>query len=228
MSKYPSIKKSGVEIDFNDDYIYVRITNNNHDGTYDRLFSSAVVISFDDERYERIYKSLLKQVNEVGYFAGVPNNNLFGSNIHSNLVQVIPETHLIKPTDFSKWEKEDLVKFIEEGKSYQKDKRPYFKSSLFDVKYPTNSYAFYDIIDNKLKSGKCQKDIYHGFVCISDKYEEKDYGKVIENNAPLIKNYLKSRGYTHINSFEVCNFYYTEELIAPFIIVLGAKMDNQF
>lgn len=224
MSKYPSIKKSGVEIDFNDDHIYVSIrTNNNNYGIYGNYFSSAVVISFDDVRYERIYKSLLKQVNEVGYFAGVPNN---ASNINSNLIQVIPEAHLIKPTDFSKWEKEDLVKFIEEGKSYKKDNRPYFNSSLFDVKYPISSYAFYDIVDNKLKLGECRKDIYRGLVCIADKYEEEDYGKVIENNAPLIKKYLKEKGYTHIHSFEVCNFYYTEDFIAPHIIVVGARMDN--
>jgi hypothetical protein len=222
MSKYPSINKSGIEIEFNDNYIYVSIQKCNYGMGILNTLSSKIVISFDDERYERIYKSLIKQVNEVGYFYGVPSSS-FISNIDSNLVQVIPETHLIKPTDFSKWEKEDLVKFIEEGKSYQKDKRPYFKSSLFDVKYPTNSYAFYDIIDNKLKSGQCQKSIYGGFVCVAEKFEEKDYGKVIENNAPLIRSFLKQNGYTHINSFEVSNFYYTEELIAPHIIIVGAK-----
>jgi len=185
--------------------------------------SSAVTISFDDERYERIYKSLLKQVNEVGYFYGVPRSS-FVSKINSYLIQVIPEEHIIKPTNFSKWGKEDLVKFIEDGKLYEKDKRPYFKSSLFDVKYPENSYQFYDIIDNKLKLGQCRKDIYRGFVCISDKYEEEDFGKVIDNNAPLIKKYLKEHDYTHIHSFEVCNFYYTEDFIAPFIIIVGARM----
>lgn len=226
MSKYPSIKKPGLEIDFNDDHIYLNVWRNDY-GVVDTMFNSAVVISFDDVRYERIYKSLLKQVNEVGYFRGVPNINRFTSNINSNLIQVIPEAHLIKPTDFSKWEKEDLVKFIEEGKSYQKDNRPYFKSSLFDVKYPRYLH-FYDVIDNQFKSGECRRDIYRGLVCIADKYEEEDYGKVIENNAPLIKKYLKEKGYTHIHSFEVCNFYYTEEFIAPFIIIVGARMNNQF
>lgn len=225
MSKYPSINKPGVEIDFDDEYIHVSVTPSNNYGIYDRLFSSYIVISFDDERYERIYKSLLKQVNEVGYFSGFPRAS-FMSSINSNLIQVIPESNLIKPTNFSKWEKEDLVKFIEDGKLYQKDKRPYFKSSLFDVKYPVYDYAFYDIIDDKLKKGQCRKDIYRGLVCIADRYEEEDYGKVIENNAPLIKKYLKEHGYTHIHSFEVCNFYYTEDLIAPFIIIVGARMNQ--
>ncbi len=226
MSKYPSIKKPGIEINFNDDYIHLRchtsITNNT-DVNFGSYLSTVVTISFDDERYERIYKSLLKQVNEVGYFSGYQDDNYLFS-LSSRLNQVIPEEHIIKPTNFSKWEKEDLVKFIEDGKLYEKDKRPYFKSSLFDVKYPKTDYHFYDIIDNKLKLGQCRKDIYRGFVCIADKYEEEDFGKVIDNNAPLIKRYLKEHEYTHIHSFEVCNFYYTEDFIVPFIIIVGARM----
>jgi hypothetical protein len=37
-------------------------------------------------------------------------------------------------------------------------------------------------------------------------------------------NKSEQNGYTHINRFEVCNFYYTEELIAPHIIIVGATM----
>jgi predicted transport protein len=80
MSKYPSIKKPGIEINFNDDYIHLRchtsITNNT-DVNFGSYLSTVVTISFDDERYDRIYKSLLKQVNEVGYFSGYQDNYLF-------------------------------------------------------------------------------------------------------------------------------------------------------
>ena len=225
MSKFPKINNSGIEIDFLDDRISIAVQSSFNDvNIYGSRYGSNIVISFDDERYERIYKSLLKQVNEVGYFSGCPDNYSFSRSINSRLNQVVPGEHITPPTDFSKWEKEKLVKFIEDGKTYHKDKRPFFNSNLFDVKYPSNDYAFYDIVDNNLRLGQCQKDIYRGLVSICDKFEEEDFGKVIENNAPLIRSYLKLRNYTHVHSFEVCNFYYTEELIAPHIIIVGAKI----
>lgn len=87
-----------------------------------------------------------------------------------------------------------MVKFIQDGNEFIPDNRPNFDHTLFNVKYTnTNNFIVYNKKDD-YKIVKCKLRQYYGLVCVNDKYE--DYNKIIEDNNPLISEFLKEKLYT--------------------------------
>lgn len=208
------VDNDGMKFDFYDDHIEIRIPNH-----FDYIHGSAlcdnVAISFDDVRYKQIYKSIKEKMDKKFRFFKKSKEG-----------EVIPDIHKIPPTDFSKWTKEQLIKFIESSKVYESDLRHSFDSSMFKVSYPKFGYQFLDIIEDangskSLKQFQCTNWRHSGRVCISDTFEIEDFGKVIYNNKAFIRDFLKYLNCTHLHSIKVYNIHYTDELIVPHFMLRG-------
>ena len=220
MSKevFEPIIEGDIKFVFCDDHIGIQFPNRfayeyDHLGI-DSRYHDNVAISFDDEKYKRIYESVKeKMAKKLHYWE------------KSKVGEVIPDIHKIPPTDFSKWTKEDLVKWIEASNRYEPDLRHSFDSNLFKVKYTPYIGEFYDVSetdgDKFLKRFRCTNWKHGGRVCINDTFEIEDFGKVIFNNKAFLRKYLEYLKCSHLHSITVYNIHYTDELIVPHFYLKG-------
>lgn len=212
---FEPINDGGVKFSFYDDHIEIVLSNYFGGDFYiDTAIYDNVAISFDDERYKQIYESVKEKMAKKSHYWEKSKDG-----------EVIPDIHKIPPTDFSKWTKEDLIKFIEASKVYEPDLRHSFDSSMFKVKYTKHYQQFYDIVENEdsknLKVLCCTNWKHRGRVCISDTFEIEDFGKVVYNNRAFIREYLNYLKCSHLHSITVYNIHYTDELIVPRFILRG-------
>jgi hypothetical protein len=211
---FKPIIEGDIKFAFYDDNIQIQFPNK-FAYYYDNLgianvYYDNVAISFDDKKYKRIYESLKEKMAKKYHYWE-----------KSKAGEVIPDIYKIPPTDFSKWTKEDLIKWIESSNCYKPDLRHSFDSSMFKVKY-TNCGDFYDIDETKkIKAYRCTNLRHGGRVCINDTFEIEDFGKVISNNRAFILKFLECVKCSHLHSITVSNIHYTDELIVPHFFIKG-------
>ena len=190
---------------FYDDHIETRLPfpDSYSYGIYAGYYHN-IAISFDDKKYKRIYNSIKEKFS--GKFR-------YWEKSQSGIV--IPDIYKIPPIDFSKWTKEELIKFIEASKVYEPDLRPTFDSTWFKVKYTDFPSQFYGLVDNQTKVFQCSNWQHGGRVVISESFEIDDFTNTVHNNRAFIRQYLEYMNCKYLHSIEVHNVKYTDELIVP-------------
>ena len=171
-------------------------------------YDFSIPITFDKERYKRIYESLKK--SGIGLYA------------HEHNETIKPDACKLSDIDFESWDKEKLVDFIRSGRVFIEDKNKYFDSKIFDLKY-MNYPALYNPYDGKQYLAEAY--LIGGLLPLFCEDEaEYDYRKLILINKEIINLTLNRAKYTHLYKIRCDCFYLTKELTVRTLAIFGCEV----